>query len=185
MPSVLLDKDDPSKGFYWQPEGTDKPNCTSSRVPKQRRKSKPLTEIVKIWVCLQLYKGKTYKQIQRKLKVYSLAQLKRIPDSPYTIPGLSEPTGSSYYLWWTDFFNDQPSNDCGLVAVRGAGEFYLMRLADLRRMDRDLKLSDYEEYIDDSLLSEKEVVLRSMEAFLAYKKEKELLDECFQMMTQY
>ena len=177
MPSVLLDKDDPSKGFYWQPEGTDK--------PKQRKKSKPLTEIVKIWVCLQLYKGKSYKQIQRKLKVYSLAQLKRIPDSPYTIPGLSEPTGSTYFQWWCDFFNDKPSNGCGLTSVRGAGEFYLMRLADLRRMDRDLKLSDYEEYIDDSLLSEKEVVLRSMEVSQAYKKEKELLDECFQMMTQY
>ena len=183
MKSIPVDPLDKSKGFRYVWDG---------REDKPKRKSRKPSEIVKIWVCLQLYKGKTYKQIKDKLKCYSLAQLKRIPDSPYTIPGLSEPTGSTYFQWWCDFFNDKPSNDCGLTSVRGAGEFYLMRLEDLRRMDRDLKLGDYEEYIDDSLLSEKEVVLRSNEAALradeayqAYKKEKELLDECFQMMTQY
>ena len=48
-----------------------------------------------------------------------------------------------------------------------------MRLEDLRRMDRDLKLGDYDSYDEYK------------DVYRAYKKEKELLDECFQMMTQY
>lgn len=118
MPSIPVDGNDLSKGFYWVSDSDYKP--------------KSLTEPTKIWICLQLYTGKTYKQIQRQLKVYTLNQIK------YSVKKLYKNTGSTYMQWWTAFL---PEGN-----VRGAGELYYLRLIDLSKMVDDLSINPWEHY---------------------------------------
>lgn len=168
MGSVAVDPNDLSKGFYYVSD-TEKP-------PKRT-----INDLLAIWICLQLYSGKTPKQLQNKLKIYSLKQIKDAPNRPYRKPGFYEDSGSSFMQWWTDFFNDKPSNDHSsallrrdvakheqhsISDVRGAGELYLMRLQDLDNMRNNLLHEDYETKED-------------------YLKDKELLDECISIMIDF
>lgn len=147
MPSVPIDINDLSKGFYWVSDSDYEP------------KSKPLTEATRIWICFQLYIGQTPKQIQRKLKVqllksqtkqspegteghspersegHTIQQIKNVPNSMYKKPGFYEATGSTYSQWW-----------CGFIPDTGASELYYLRLMDLERMIKDLSINPHEKY---------------------------------------
>lgn len=121
MKSVPADPLDLSKGYIYTWDDDD-----------SKSKPKSLTEPTKIWICLQLYIGQTPKQIQRKLKVHTLQQIKNVPNCMY------KHTGSTYMQWWTAFL---PEGN-----VRGAGELYYLRLIDLSKMVDDLSISPWEHY---------------------------------------
>ena len=147
MGSVAVDPNDSSKGFYY---------VSDTEKPPQRT----INDLLAIWICLQLYSGKTPKQLHNKLKIYSLKQIKDAPNRPYRTPGFYEDSGSSFMQWWTAFL---PEGN-----VRGAGELYHLRLIDLSKMIDDLSIIPWEHY----------------ETKDEYELDKKRLHECISIMIE-
>ena len=127
-----VDLNDLSKGYIYSWDESE--NKDSKRKLECKQPKRNITNVTTIWLCFQLFDGKTFKQLERKLKIYKVSQLKYAVNKQY------ETIGSTYMQHWTDFLNYLEYND--------TVEMYYLRLIEFNWIESNLSYDNYEIYED-------------------------------------